>query len=315
MTVLARKFCMRSFALMAVFTGMSSVGFANSAYEPLSSTLVAVPLDADVGAAERVAAATRIRTLAQQVPAAACHLKSGINHREARAVLKEARKTFPVLRDALLEGSYDLRIKGGVKRAKTIAGITAASGAWSPIDEAAGKLLDAAQHPLAHETIADRSTDMAEKTSQSLALVTAEAAQPSELLFTDALLISIAGRQGLLSQQLSLEFCQLWSGDLSANAVERIEHTIKKFEANLSALRHGDPDIGLQAVATPQMRALLDEVQSGWEDVLPAIEAVIAYGEASESVKTVVYDGLNAEMYRLERLVKLCVLYAKHHYG
>lgn len=302
-------------AVVVAFSCSSSVGLADTEYVPMTHSLVSIPMEEDSSAAERIGAAARMSTLAQQVPAAACHLKANVNQRESRALLKEARKQFPLLRDALLDGSFDLRINGGVTRPNTIDGIMEASAAWNTIDAAVEVLLQNAENPTAHKTIAADSQEILRTARHSLGLVTAESARPAELLLADAMLITIAGHQSMLSQKLSLEFCNLWSSENSEAAVSQIEETIKMFEANLNALRDGAPELGLKPVATRRMQALLEDVQAEWQSILPAIEAVVAYGDASDAMKTVVFDGLTAEMYKLERLVDLCVRYAKHNYS
>ena len=66
----------------------------------------------DIGAAERVEASDLLRTLTQEVPAAACYLFSGIDMDESRRLMVEARDKFDKNLDALLNGDAEMNIIG-----------------------------------------------------------------------------------------------------------------------------------------------------------------------------------------------------------
>jgi len=199
-------------AVLALMTGTAPAALANDVSPQALPAPVPAQLVEDIGAAERIDVADRLRTLTQLIPASACHLHGGVLADEARQMLTVAHDTFTVLTDALLDGDESLNIIGAEQRPKTIAEIEAINVAWQPTDDAVMRLLADANDTEALAVIKDTNGPLFDKASHLLSELEGEYTNPTELLLVDMLLIEIAGRQSMLTQKMSKEVCTIWCG-------------------------------------------------------------------------------------------------------
>ncbi len=80
-----------------------------------------------------------------------------------------------------------------------------------------------------------------------------------------ALALNISGRQRMLSQKASKEFCLVTAGiDVAANGAA-LKDTVDLFTRSLEGLIHGDPETALAPAPTPEIQAQLEKVQAMWE--------------------------------------------------
>lgn len=106
----------------------------------------------------------------------------------------------------------------------------------------------------------------------------------SETQRQDALLVNLSGRQRMLIQQITRLTLQLKSGDSSALA--DLQESERIFSETLSALQHGgdapyltDSVVNLPATNNTQILAALREVETGWEQYLSTLDAIVAAPE------------------------------------
>ena len=88
-----------------------------------------------------------------------------------------------------------------------------------------------------------------------------------------ALAINVAGRQRMLSQKASKEFCLIIAGqDVAANRAA-LAQTIALFDTSLQALRNGDDDMGMPAAPTEKIQTQLQIVADLWNPLRAVLEA------------------------------------------
>ena len=96
---------------------------------------------------------------------------------------------------------------------------------------------------------------------------------------TLALALNISGRQRMLSQKASKEFCLIAAGhDVEANR-KALGETVALFERSLIALMDGDDDLGLAEAPTDELYDQLETVQGIW---LPLRDIFRSVAEGSQ---------------------------------
>jgi len=302
-----------SVVAVASLLGMSAASAsAQSAHVSLPFEKPGVYVESDTGAAQRIDVADRLRTISQEVAAAACHMNNAVAVEANRAVLVKAHAEFLGITDALLNGSASYHIAGRETRPKTLRMITDVISTWTSTDGAVMALLDAPQNRDALATIQRNHPELEKQTSALIGQLTAEYAAPFELLLGDAVMIDVAGRLGMLTQRISDEVCAIWSGNRSEDDFDALSATIVRFGVSVTSLRDGDKVIGIKPAPTPQIAKALDEVAKDWSALHKMITEAVADEGASEKEKVAVLKALTANMYKLNGIVDLYTSYAKN---
>ncbi|MEM8539304.1 MAG: type IV pili methyl-accepting chemotaxis transducer N-terminal domain-containing protein, partial [Pseudomonadota bacterium] len=89
-----------------------------------------------------------------------------------------------------------------------------------------------------------------------------------------ALAINIAGRQRMLTQKASKEFCLIVAGRQAAENRKALAATVALFDASLLALTDGNDKMGLPQAPTEEIRAQLELVHDKWAQLKTIFEAV-----------------------------------------
>ena len=253
----------------------------------------------DVGASERINLAGQLSTLSQRIIASACNLNSGITVRESNAVLQISADQFGRISDALLGGNRSFGILGEETRPRTLRVIEDLNNAWGPLLEQARMTEVSANDAAQIGTLADASGPLLESANILVSEITGQYADPVSLLHADALLIDLAGRQRLLSEQMSKDVCLIASGINTETAIEDLTRSSKLFSDTLSALANGLESVGVRPPPTEQIKDGLQFVVSEWATLQPTIERAIAGEQLDTATRQYVYFaflGIEARM-------------------
>lgn len=263
------------------------------------------------GAAERLDAADRLRTLTQEVASAGCHLFNGISEAESRKLLEETKLEIIRILNALEFGDPDMGIIGEEHRRKTIADIHKVRDLWGPMEKAVYTLLDTPGDQTAIKVVKSGSDTLYEVASHLFSELSGEYANPFELTQLDALLIDIAGRQSMLTQRIAKEACEIWTGNRSDERMAALTKSVDTFQLGITALHDGMPALGIIPAPTEAIKLGLEEVVADWDKVREDLDAVIA-GDPTDEIKVDLYTRLNAKMYKMDAIVHLYTAYAHH---
>lgn len=250
----------------------------------------------DVGAAERINYAGKLRMLSQRIPAAACNVYAEISPAESEAILHASILEFDTILAALEYGDENLGIIGAEERRKTIAAIHLLKEHWLPIEEI---VLEIEHHATTTEHVqymADENIAILEDAKLLVSEISGEYADPTALLQSDALRIDIAGRQRMLTQKISKDVCFIASGINADAAKEVLGGTINMFETSLNALHHGMPEAGIGAAPNAEIAAQLEVVAEDWSLIKPHLDVVMAGGTLDDATRGDVFNGLNKVM-------------------
>jgi hypothetical protein len=263
----------------------------------------------DSGAAQRVDAAARLRTLTQRVAAAACRTHHGYDRDDAVEAMDTAGIDFHDAISLLIYGAPELGVMGGETHPRLLRSLQAVEAAWEPILWASVDLGEAPETADALETIRDGTEALLDVTAQVSAAVEADYANPVEMLSADALLIGLAGRQAMQAQRLSALACTLLADPRDAAAAAEATAVVAYLDAGLAALRDGDAALGLPAAPTPEIAQLLDGTIAIWGNLNAALERVRAGEPLDGDARAEMFDALDAVS---DAMALLTTLYGEH---
>lgn len=295
------------------FSAALTLGGLGLAIPAQGDELVAARYVEDPGAAERLEAADRLRTLSHEVASAACHLSGGVAPDTSRKLMVEAKLDFIRIAAALRHGDADWKIIGEETDRAILADLDVLDAEWAVTEGAVRRIMDDPQDGEALGIIKTESELLYETSDHLLSELNAEYSNPMDLLQVDAILMDIVGRQAMLTQKMAKEACEIWSGNRSEDRITALIASKDMFELGIRALHDGMPELSIPPAPTPGIRYGLEGVLADWEIVQGHMELVKA-GTIGEAEKADLYARLNDKMYKLEDLVHLYVEFSKHDY-
>ncbi|MEL7526812.1 MAG: type IV pili methyl-accepting chemotaxis transducer N-terminal domain-containing protein [Pseudomonadota bacterium] len=118
-----------------------------------------------------------------------------------------------------------------------------------------------------------------------------------------ALALNVSGRQRMLSQKASKEFCLVVAGVDVENSRAALKDTVELFEASLSGLINGDAAKALAPAPTPEILAQLQLVQQMWDPLHAIFLKVVEGDDASEDEINVIATNNNALLVEMNKAV------------
>jgi len=253
---------------------VATLPWAPAQADPLPSLHKAGIVD-DVGGAQRVNMAGKLRMLSQRIPAAACNEAGGIAVAEAAATLKAAVAEFDRILNALEFGDGGLGIHGPETDRKVLADIQALHGVWDPLHADMDAMIEGDTDRAHAEKIVAMEPTLLEIAKHLVSMEVAEHSDPAAMLQGDAILIDIAGRQRMLAQRLSKDACMLAEGLEAERARADLGKTREMYQVSLRALRFGMADAGIAPPPTAEIEAGLARVNAIWEEIQPWLDATL----------------------------------------
>ena len=298
------KFC--SLAIAAVCLSLPAVA------DPLANTpLLNAAFTEDLGAADRIRAADRLRTLSQEISAATCFLHNDVEPTLNHALLSHSIIEFDALLHALANGSEELHIIGAETNRKTLAEIEAIKAEWQPLRDAAQTIVNDHTNTHAMEAIYGQSEHLLETTSHLLSELEGEYSHPTQVLLTDVILIEFSGRQAMLTQKIAYEACLVWSGYGGDAQKEDLKVITERFDLIANALYDGMPAAGISAAPTDEIRGALAEVMNDWEEVVSHLNHMTAGGEVDGLEVEWISQTLTGKMKKMEAIVDMYTDYSR----
>jgi hypothetical protein len=251
---------------------------------------------ADLGAAERVAAATDLRMLTQRIAAAGCRTYVGEGTEDALEAMDLASIAFDDAIAMLIYGNSDMGVPEPERNAALLRHLSSVEAAWAPILAASVDLGEGVDPDAAAAVLFEGTDALMGLTTAVAAEVAAEYANPVELLGSDALLIGIAGEQATHAQRLAGLSCRAAAGVAPADADAEIALLSGYLDAALTVLLDGQPDLGIEPAPTTGIAAALAEAEAAWSPVRALLDAPDAADRAR------LYERLDAATEALTRV-------------
>ncbi len=263
----------------------------------------------DIGATERINFSGKLRMLSQRVAAAACNYTAGINRDESLAILTAAQTEFDKITNGLEFGDPDLRMRGQEKRRKTLVALEALKTEWNDVSAAIDGLVQGKDVETSISLIDGHNLEVLERAKLLVSELSGQYSDPTAMLQADAMLVDISGRQRMLTQKMSKEACQVWSGN--TDAAEALKGTMQMFEISLLALREGMSEAGIKPAPTEDIRAGLDDIWGDWMELKPSLEVAVAKQNPPAELRSDVFADLNTMLREMNAVVGLYTIYGK----
>ncbi len=280
----------------------------------VAATLIATPDTAHaVGATlnsgnERINFSGKLRMLSQRMAAAGCNLSAGINPEKNGKILTNAKVEFGKILGGLEKGNGDLKIDGAEANTEILTSIGTVRETFAPIDQAVVSLT---KDPGSVTSIELINRENMALLGAAKSLVTSIVSVYSAKADDDAGLgktINVAGRQRMLTQKMSKEACQIWSGG-SAETVDALRTTMQLFEGSLIDLRDGK-----NGMVRPPNREIADglaDITNRWDALKPSLEKAVAGAILSKADRAALTEDLNTTLREMNKVVGLYVVAKK----
>jgi hypothetical protein len=276
-----------------------------------ATAMTAPALAADGGAdnvEERIRTSVKLKMLSQAVSASACHQQAGIEVDNERSTMPAEMAEFERYLAALIHGDSDLGMSVPESRHKTLHAASLVAESWAPFKAAAETIASGNGQDTDVSQVMEESLHVLENGHNFTAELVQEYANPAEATLADLFTIVLATRQGMLSQKMSKEACQVaYMGGSS----EKLGETMNVFENTLLALRDGMPAAGLSSAPTKAIYASLNGAYEQWREVKPVLEKIQA-GDTSTELQVTKMKHLDALM---SKMLEASALYVDHTKG
>ncbi len=274
-----------------------------------SDDVLTVGIESD--SADRIRYSDRLSMLTQRVAAASCAVSSDVAVDESHYYLEESMHEIDIILEALRDGNDALHIVGPEKNKIVLHDIAELSAEWEETHGAVEAVLANGSDVDSAHIIDDHNLSLLEKSSHLAADILGRYANPFELTQSDAMLISIAGRQRMLTQKMAKDACEVWTGYHAEEGRADLAESMEVFENSLVALRDGMPAVGIQAAPTPEILADLNSILDRWSILKGNLELLLDGEELAMDQKYEILHDFNIELDEIEHLVHDYNLYVK----
>lgn len=229
-------------------------------------------------ASRKINLAGRQRMLSQHIAKSVCFAESGVLPAEHRAMVEQAAQLFTSTLLVLREGDEtagvlpetDTEILGALQEAEQI---------WSPMNETltiwlTGQGMEAG----GIEVIYESNIPLLQASHRVVEMMEASYGAGAVLSSYKAAAVNVSGRQRMLSQKMSKEFCLAHAGYQTEANLAALSETKYSFETAHKALLYGDAAFGLAESAPYAIRQQLEFAIARYSEMEPAL------GELGEQV-------------------------------
>lgn len=243
---------------LGIVAGLAIAAPISTAYAPLYAQ---GKFDA---AAYRINLAGRQRMLTQQMAKAACFIEIDIEKERHLAMLAEARAVFDTSLHQLRDGGGQPAIAAEDDR-RTLEGLKVVFEHWETFKVAVDHVIEiGAVEFETEEIILESNVITLEDMNKTVSLIEQEYANPNQVMMGQAVAINIFGRQRMLSQKATKEFCYVVGDHHAAEEKALLGKTHALFEASLQAIMHGMPAVGIKKPPTQEISDQLQVVYDIW---------------------------------------------------
>ncbi len=224
-------------------------------------------------AKERINFSGKLRMLSQRAAAAGCNLSANVNAEHNRQLLSLTSAEFSKILDALKFGNADLNIQGEETNEAILTALDTTKAQWQVFEENNMKRTSGSASSADSELIDTHNLALLES-AQALVNAVLTSYSNSDASNGFNKVIDIAGKQRMLTQKISKEACQIWSGQDSDKNVKTLQATMEHFENAMVSLQEGTD--GLIKPPTDRIKQILVGVWQQWNAVKPVLQKALA---------------------------------------
>lgn len=280
-----------------------------------NNDVLSASYDVESDAADRIRLADRLTMLTQRVAAASCALTSDVAVEESNHFLDSAMYEIDVILDALRYGNGELHILGPEEDRRILHDIDALAEEWAATHAAVESVLANGHDVDSAHIIDDHNLSLLEKASIISSDIKSEYTHPYEITQADAMLISIAGRQRMLTQKMAKDACEIWTGYHAEEGRADLVDTMTVFENSLNALLNGLPAAGIQKAPTEAIATDLQNLLGRWSVLRGNLDKLLAQEELNADQKYEIFHDFNEELAELEHLIHDYKVYVERNHS
>lgn len=212
----------------------------------------------------RINIAGKQRALTQRMAKAACFIELGVEKEMHLASLAKSHDEFDKVLHILREGSPELFVTPETDR-RTLEGLNRVLKTWEGFGAAIQHVVDTGEVSFeAEEEILEANVIALSEMNEAVAHIQHEYANPNEMNMAAAVSINIFGRQRMLAQQASKEFCYVAAAHHVQEEKELLAKTHALFENSMLAIMHGMPAVGISPPPNQEISDQLEVVHNIW---------------------------------------------------
>lgn len=265
----------------------------------------------DIGASERIDFAGRLRMHSQRIAASSCYIETGVAADLGRGIVMGSSSEITRILNALENGNARMKIVGAETDPRVLTSLRKVADGWTPTKEKIDAL-----YAIGFETrdlgfIYDWNEPHSYDAGYLVSEITAQYSNPADLLQGDALMVDLAGRQRMLTQQMLQQACETLRAQGDSAVMKR---SMELFTLTLAALQNGEASMGLRPSTDENIQVQLGKVQDDWSIIQPVLAAVAAGIEIDERAHRSLFLALNELLIKSDRAVAMYTKYVKHVY-
>ncbi len=243
-------------------------------YVPSVATAGDVPLAQD--GKRKINLSGRQRMLSQRMAKAVCFAAMGIDTQRHLDTAADAHALFDVTLKALRQGNTELGMNPE-KNPRILEQLAGVEALWSEYGPAvAGATTHSEAATAALPTVAALNMPVLLQMNTTVGAFERHYGSGGDIHPALALALNVSGRQRMLSQKASKEFCLVAAGDETADHRAALSETVALFDTSLKALINGSPEAGLPEAPTDEILAQLNLVAGLWDELEPIFEKVVS---------------------------------------
>ena len=252
---------------------------------------------------QRINFSGKLRMLSQRAAAAGCNISAEVEQEKYRQLLSSTSAEFWTILDALEFGNTDLNIEGEETNDAVLTALQSTKTQWTAFEGLNAQLTSGSVSAEDAKLIDAQNLALLESAQDLVKTILATHASGSDTQNSYGKVIDIAGRQRMLSQKMSKEACQIWSGLDSDEKVNSLQATLELFENSMVALREGAD--GLIKPPNDRIEQELDGVWQQWTSVSPIIQNALAKQSIDMETRSKLSNELNQMLRDLNTIVGL----------
>lgn len=256
---------------------------------------------------QRINLSGRLRMLSQRIPGMACNCAAGIETAASEANLAAAVEEFSVILAGLQVGDPDLEIYGPEDSRRILNGINQLQERWEPIETLAADVLARNAENAAVDELAASSLPLLTDAQILVGRIVERHYDHVFEVQSEAFTIDFAGRQRMLLQQMSKNICLLHTETATEQTLQELEKGYALFDATLTALQNGMPEVGVLAPLNETVADGLQVVDDGWTALNPLLQRAMAGEKFDEATRVQLFHDLNALTGKMNETVKMYV--------
>ncbi len=256
----------------------------------------AVTANRESDAADRMRVAQRLVMLTQKVAATSCALTSDVAPEDSYYQFQQSVYEVDLLLDGLVNGNTALNLLRPEQNTRIQKDVHAFWSSWNETRKVAEAVLENRTDVDSARMIDAQSATLLAKANVIASDIMGVYANPNEVTQSDAMLISLAGRQNMLTQKIASTACHAWAGNKTEQQLTELKQSMEIFEGSVNALRHGMPSLGIKAAPTKTIAADLDDIMQTWKDARGNLDALLEGESLNATQKGEVFEDFTEDL-------------------